>query len=50
MSSAAIRLVTLKLCGEEHFAKAKVSYIRGLAPGWAFRSIRDLGTGRHPEL
>jgi len=40
VSSAGIQPTILKLCGEEHFDKAYVNYIRGLVPGWAFTSIR----------
>ncbi|MBW2421653.1 MAG: NAD(P)/FAD-dependent oxidoreductase [Deltaproteobacteria bacterium] len=40
VSSAGIQPTVLKLCGEEHFDKAYVNYIRSLVPGWAFTSIR----------
>ena len=40
VSSAGIQPTILKLCGEEHFDKAYVNYIKGLVPGWAFTSIR----------
>ncbi|MCP5065732.1 MAG: NAD(P)/FAD-dependent oxidoreductase [bacterium] len=40
VSSAGIQPTVLKLCGEEHFDKAYVNYIKGLVPGWAFTSIR----------
>ena len=38
VSSAGIQPTVLKLCGEEHFDKKYVNYIRGLVPGWAFTS------------
>jgi phytoene desaturase len=40
VSSAGIQPTILKLCGEEHFDKKYVNYIKGLVPGWAFTSIR----------
>jgi prolycopene isomerase len=40
VSSAGIQPTILKLCGEEHFDRTYVNYIRGLVPGWAFTSIR----------
>ncbi len=40
VSSAGIHPTILKLCGEEHFDKAYVNYVKGLVPGWAFTSIR----------
>jgi phytoene dehydrogenase-like protein len=40
VSSAGIQPTILKLCGEEHFDKAYVNYIKGLVPGWAFTSVR----------
>jgi hypothetical protein len=30
----------LKLVGEQEFDRSYVSYIKGLAPGWGFTSIR----------
>jgi prolycopene isomerase len=40
VSSAGIQPTVLKLVGEEHFDRSYVNYIKGLAPGWAFTSIR----------
>jgi prolycopene isomerase len=40
VSSAGIQPTILKLCGEEHFDRSYVNYIKGLVPGWAFTSIR----------
>jgi prolycopene isomerase len=40
VSSAGIQPTILKLCGEEHFDKTYVNYIKGLVPGWAFTSVR----------
>jgi prolycopene isomerase len=40
VSSAGIQPTILKLCGEEHFDKSYLSYIKGLVPGWAFTSVR----------
>ncbi|MDP6977511.1 MAG: NAD(P)/FAD-dependent oxidoreductase [Myxococcota bacterium] len=40
VSSAGIQPTILKLCGEQHFDKTYVNYIKGLVPGWAFTSIR----------
>jgi prolycopene isomerase len=40
VSSAGIQPTILKLCGDEHFDKQYVNYIKGLVPGWAFTSIR----------
>jgi len=40
VSSAGIQPTVLKLCGEEHFDKSYVNYVKGLVPGWAFTSIR----------
>jgi prolycopene isomerase len=40
VSSAGIHPTLLKLCGEEHFDKAYVNYVKGLVPGWSFTSIR----------
>jgi phytoene dehydrogenase-like protein len=40
VSSAGIQPTVLKLVGEEHFDKSYSSYIKGLAPGWAFTSVR----------
>lgn len=40
VSSAGIQPTVLKLVGEEHFDSSYVSYIKGLAPGWGFTSIR----------
>ncbi len=40
VSSAGIQPTILKLCGEEHFDKTYLNYIKGLVPGWAFTSIR----------
>jgi phytoene dehydrogenase-like protein len=40
VSSAGIQPTVLKLVGEEHFDLSYVNYIKGLAPGWGFTSIR----------
>jgi prolycopene isomerase len=40
VSSAGIQPTILKLCGEEHFDKKYLNYIKGLVPGWSFTSIR----------
>ncbi len=40
VSSAGIQPTVLKLVGKEHFDKSYVNYIKGLAPGWGFTSIR----------
>jgi prolycopene isomerase len=40
VSSAGIQPTVLKLVGEEQFDRAYVNYIKGLAPGWGFTSIR----------
>lgn len=40
VSSAGIQPTILKLCGEDHFDKKYVNYIKGLVPGWAFTSVR----------
>ena len=40
VSSAGIQPTVLKLVGEEHFDRSYVNYIKGLAPGWGFTSIR----------
>jgi prolycopene isomerase len=40
VSSAGIQPTVLKLTGEEHFDRSYVNYIKGLAPGWGFTSIR----------
>jgi phytoene dehydrogenase-like protein len=40
VSSAGIHPTILKLCGEEHFDKTYLNYIKGLVPGWAFTSVR----------
>ncbi|MFN8544123.1 MAG: FAD-dependent oxidoreductase [Candidatus Binatia bacterium] len=40
VSSAGIQPTVLKLCGEQHFDKTYVNYVKGLVPGWAFTSIR----------
>ena len=40
VSSAGIHPTVLKLVGEEHFDRSYVNYIKGLAPGWGFTSIR----------
>ncbi|MBW2713183.1 MAG: hypothetical protein JRC77_05470, partial [Deltaproteobacteria bacterium] len=39
VSSAGLQPTILKLCGEDHFDKKYVNYIRGLVPGWAFTSV-----------
>jgi prolycopene isomerase len=39
-SSAGIQPTVLKLVGEQHFDRSYVNYIKGLAPGWGFTSIR----------
>lgn len=40
VSSAGIQPTVLKLVGAEHFDRSYVNYIKGLAPGWGFTSIR----------
>ncbi len=40
VSSAGLQPTVLKLVGEEHFDRSYVNYVRGLAPGWGFTSIR----------
>jgi prolycopene isomerase len=40
VSSAGIQPTVLKLVGEEHFDRSYSNYIKGLAPGWAFTSVR----------
>ncbi|OFV84045.1 MAG: hypothetical protein A2W26_03265, partial [Acidobacteria bacterium RBG_16_64_8] len=40
VSSAGIQPTVLKLVGKEHFDRSYVNYIKGLAPGWGFTSIR----------
>jgi phytoene dehydrogenase-like protein len=40
VSSAGIQPTALKLVGPEHFDRGYVNYIKGLAPGWGFTSIR----------
>ncbi len=40
VSSAGLQPTVIKLVGEEHFDKSYANYVRGLAPGWAFTSIR----------
>jgi len=40
VSSAGIQPTILKLCGEDHFDKKYLNYIKGLVPGWAFTSVR----------
>ncbi len=40
VSSAGIQPTVLKLVGEKHFDRSYVNYIKGLAPGWGFTSIR----------
>ncbi len=40
VSSAGIQPTVLKLVGEQHFDRSYVNYIKGLAPGWGFTSIR----------
>jgi len=40
VSSAGIQPTVLKLVGREHFDHSYVNYIKGLAPGWGFTSIR----------
>ena len=40
VSSAGIQPTILKLCGEKHFDKSYVNYVKGLVPGWSFTSIR----------
>jgi len=40
VSSAGLQPTVLKLVGEEHFDRAYVNYIKGLAPGWGFTSVR----------
>jgi len=40
VSTAGIQPTVLKLVGEKHFDRSYVNYIKGLAPGWAFTSIR----------
>ncbi len=39
VSSAGLQPTILKLCGEDHFDKKYVNYIRSLVPGWAFTSV-----------
>ncbi len=40
VSSAGIQPTVLKLVGEENFDKSYVDYVRALAPGWSFTSVR----------
>lgn len=40
VSSAGIQPTVLKLVGEEHFDRGYLNYIKGLAPGWGFTSVR----------
>lgn len=40
VSSAGLQPTVLKLVGQEHFDRSYLNYIRGLAPGWGFTSIR----------
>lgn len=40
VSNAGIQPTVLKLVGEEHFDRSYVNYIKGLAPGWGFTSVR----------
>ncbi len=40
VSSAGIQPTALKLVGEQHFDRSYTNYIKGLAPGWGFTSIR----------
>jgi phytoene dehydrogenase-like protein len=40
VSSAGIQPTVLKLVGAEQFDRSYVNYIKGLAPGWGFTSIR----------
>jgi phytoene dehydrogenase-like protein len=40
VSSAGIQPTVLKLVGPEQFDRSYVNYIKGLAPGWGFTSIR----------
>ncbi|RMD85343.1 MAG: NAD(P)/FAD-dependent oxidoreductase [Candidatus Dadabacteria bacterium] len=40
VSSAGLQPTVLKLVGEEHFDRSYVNYVRNLAPGWAFTSVR----------
>jgi phytoene dehydrogenase-like protein len=40
VSSAGIQPTVLKLIGADHFDRSYVNYIKGLAPGWGFTSIR----------
>ena len=50
VSSAGIQPTILKLCGEEHFDKTYVNYIKGLVPGdpylSATQAARMLGVSR----
>ena len=40
VSSAGLQPTVLKLVGEDQFDRSYVNYIKGLAPGWGFTSIR----------
>jgi len=40
VSSAGIQPTVLKLVGEDQFDRSYLNYIKGLAPGWGFTSIR----------
>ena len=40
VSSAGLQPTVLKLVGEEHFDRSYVNYVKGLAPGWGFTSVR----------
>jgi prolycopene isomerase len=40
VSNAGIQPTVLKLVGEDHFDRSYVNYIKELAPGWAFTSVR----------
>ncbi|MFN8628525.1 MAG: FAD-dependent oxidoreductase [Candidatus Binatia bacterium] len=40
VSSAGLQPTVLKLVGEEYFDRSYVNYVKGLAPGWGFTSVR----------
>lgn len=40
VSSAGLQPTVLKLVGPAHFDRAFVNYVKGLAPGWGFTSVR----------
>ena len=40
VSSAGLQPTVLKLVGDEHLDRSYVSYVKSLAPGWGFTSIR----------